>query len=253
MNHASAEHPNAIRLDALAAGERDEQAARHLDACSGCAAYVEAISKGAAAFAGDDAASDRALLAAVRARAAARPARSSRKRGAWAPAAAALFAVAASLLLVARVRNHPLDGAPGPTPSENTSQPVTASTRLKGGLQGALKGGLQVAVIVEHEGRQSRRSGPLVLARGDRVRLEIALDHQSEVAAGVLADDGEWAELQAPALLPSGAHHSERSVRFEGDVPVGWLLAGPSEDVAKARATRDFVGVVAIPVRGTGP
>jgi hypothetical protein len=88
---------------------------------------------------------------------------------------------------------------------------------------------------------------------GDRIRLEIALDHDVQVVAGVLADSGEWAELQPAALLGSGTYYSEQSITFEDDVPSGWVLVGPENAVTRARKSQDFHEVAAIRIRPKHP
>ena len=110
------------------------------------------------------------------------------------------------------------------------------------------KGRPQVAIVVEHQGSQSRQTGPLELVPGDRIRLEIGLDHDERIAAGVLAADGEWGELQPPSTLEAGTHYTEQSIAFERDVPRGWILVGTSDAVETARRTRDFRDVIAIRV-----
>lgn len=241
--HPNEEHPNAIRLDALAVGEHDAEAGAHVATCLACAGYMEAVARGAAAFTETEAADGGALLRAVSARVATAtqhgarrgeqkigPEGRSRSRS-WIAGSTTVFALAAALLLYVRGR------------SDNDAS--------EGAMR--LKGGFTVSVIVDHGGVQSRRTGPLVLAPGDRLRLELALAQDGDIAAGVLADDGEWAELQAPALLTAGTHPSERSILFSGDVSRGWLIAGPVAAVGKGRQTRDFAGLVAIRLQGSRP
>lgn len=235
------EHPNAIRLDALAAGDRDDAAQAHVDACAACAAYVASVAKEAAAFRADEAARADDFAREVIRRSATKP---KPRRAAWPASAAAVLALAAAVLLYVRtqgtasIATAPTASVPAPSVDES---PVR------------FKGGVQLAVVVEHEGAQSRRTGALDLEPGDRVRLEIALDHKAQAAAGVLADDGEWAELEPPTWLDPGTHYSEKSVAFHGDVPNGWLLFGDADAVARARQTRAFDGVTAIRVRQKRP
>jgi hypothetical protein len=238
------EHPNAMRLDALAVGERDDEAKAHVAACAACASYVEAIAQGAATFARDEGAAADKFVQAVRTRAIA-PVRVRRRTGSWMAGATTVLALAACLLLLVRGANHPPDGVTVPTATPSAAEPVKGPIRLKGGMT--------VNAIVERGGVQLRKTGPLDLAPGDRLRIEIALDENADIAAGVLADDGEWAELQAPAFLTAGMHYSERSVFFRSDVPTGWLLVGAPDAIATARRTRDFAGLVAVRVQGSHP
>jgi hypothetical protein len=239
MNATDHEHPHAARLDALAVGERDDVARAHVAECEACSRYVTAVEKSAEAFAGLEGTKAAEFVRAVRAREAART-RSARRRSRIA-AGSAVLAFAASAFFVVRGRPWPAGKTPEPTPVGSGGDPAGAPFRFKGQLQ--------VSVIIEHEGVQSRRIGPLSLDPGDRLRLEMALDHDQRVAAGVLADDGAWAELQAPALLTAGTHFSERSVAFHGDVPSGWLLAGDADALERARRTHTPNGVVAIRVQ----
>jgi hypothetical protein len=106
---------------------------------------------------------------------------------------------------------------------------------------------------VERGDRQSRETGALRIAPGDRIRAEIAVDHDTEVTAGVLTDGGEWAILQPPAYFGAGTHFSERSISFDGRVEEGWVLVGPPQAVEQARRTRDFGSVQALRIHGTPP
>ncbi|HZW73040.1 MAG TPA: hypothetical protein VFF43_05810 [Caldimonas sp.] len=238
MSTPADRHPEPARLDALAVGERDDAASAHLDACDACARYVAALKSGAENFAREEAPKADRFVLAVRAREAALA--RSRRRAAVVAAGSTVLALAACVLLYVKVQHVPWpSGALGPV---DTTQ---GSIRFKGGTQ--------VNVIVDHGGAQSRRAGPLELDPEDRIRVEIALDHQAQVAAGVLADDGEWAELQAPATFAAGTRFSDRSVAFHGDVPSGWLLVGEPGAIDDARRTRDFADVIAIRVRQRQP
>jgi hypothetical protein len=256
MNAPGSEHPHAARLDGLAVGERDDDARAHVEECEACSRYVASVTQSAEAFAREEGPKAAEFVRAVRAREAARV-RSARKRwwiaagsrgssiaagsrGSSIAAGSAVLALAASVLLVVHGRPRGAE-TPEPTPVASGEEATGAPFRFKGHMQ--------VSVIVEHEGLQSRHVGPLALDPGDRVRIEMALDHDQRVAAGVLADDGAWAELQAPALLTAGTHFSERSVAFRGDVPSGWLLAGDADALERARRTRTPTGVVAIRVQ----
>jgi len=241
----TASHPNAVRLDALAIGESDDETRAHVATCAACAGYVQSLSQAASAFARDHAATAGAFMRTVRARAEITPlqprrAKSATSRRTWVAGAATFFAAAACLVLVLRGGTNQPGGSVTPE-----LEPVKGPTRLKGGVT--------VNVVVDRAGVQIRKTGPLELVAGDRVRIELALDKDAEIAAGVLGDDGEWAELQAPAFFPAGTHFSERSVFFQNDVPSGWLVAGAPDAIERARKTRDLAGVVAVRVQGHRP
>lgn len=232
-------HPNAIRLDALAVGDRDDEARAHLEGCAACAAYVTSVAEGAAAFrAGEGARADDFAREVMRRHASA-PTSIARRRGAWQAGAATVLALAAAVLLYVRTQRPPI-ATPPTTP---TGAPAIDEGPVR------FKGGVQLAVVVDHDGAQSRRTGVLELEPGDRIRLEIALDHRMNAAAGVLTDDGEWAELEPPTWLDPGTHYSEKSVAFHDDVPAGTLVFGDADAVVRARRTRAFDEVTTIRVR----
>ncbi|WP_394838565.1 hypothetical protein LVJ94_16840 [Pendulispora rubella] len=236
MSPAGNEHPSAVQLEAYAVGHETSATRAHVEGCASCARYVDEIRHNAQAFAQDDVAAAR-FVGAVRAKQeAARDERSRRWRaGAWKMGAAVAFAAGTFLFL----QFGPLSTPGHVVPSEG---PVR------------FKGGTQVTVIVEHAGLQSRQPGPLELEPGDRIRLEIALDHDERVAAGVLSNAGEWADLQAPTVLKAGTHYSEQSIQFDQEVPTGVILVGPAEAIEQARKNRDFPdSVVSIRLRAHAP
>ena len=111
------------------------------------------------------------------------------------------------------------------------------------------KGGISVAAIRERAGRQERLMGPFEVEPSDRIRLEIAVDHEGPVTAGLLSEDGSWAPLLAPVSLGAGTHYSELAARFDNTPTDAILLVGPPADVDRARSTRRFDAVIAWPVR----
>ena len=234
-------HPDGSRLDPLAVGFGDEQARAHVGSCVACAKYVEILARGSEAFAKDEMALQRFV------RGAHIKERGRRKRfvGAWVGGGASLLA--AGLALFVHHREDPL-GEPIVATASEERRPSSTGDAIP-----RFKGGTQVAVIVDHLGVQDRRTGPVELEVKDRVRLELALDHDDRLAAGVLAENGEWGDLQAPALLASGTHYSEQSIRFDEDVPRGWILVGRVNAIAKARRDRDFHEVLAIAIRPKRP
>jgi hypothetical protein len=117
------------------------------------------------------------------------------------------------------------------------------------GVEARFKGGYVVAVVRERDGHQDRLSGPLVVRANDRLRVEVDVDRDTPIVAGLLGRDGAWTPLLTPAWLSPGAHFSERAARFD-EAPVdAVLLVGSPDDVAHARQTRDFASVVAWSVR----
>jgi hypothetical protein len=153
---------------------------------------------------------------------------------------------AALVLLVVRGRGQG-DGAPaipGTTPSLQATVGATATTATTA-AESRFKGGLVVAVVRERAGHQERLTGPFQVRAGDRVRVEVSIDREGPVAAGLLTDEGEWVALLAPAALEAGTHFSELAARFDESPTRATLVVGEPEAVQRARATRDFVGVVA--------
>jgi hypothetical protein len=140
-------------------------------------------------------------------------------------------AAAAAVLVLA----HP---ATPPTPAP--PRPVVESMQFKGALQ--------VVSIRERGADQERFAGSVGVRAGDRLRIEIGVDQERPVTAGVLADDGAWLTLLAPTVLEPGTHLSARAAEVD-DRPIGGvILAGDPNDVARARASRDFTGVAVMAV-----
>jgi hypothetical protein len=249
----SPKHPAAHRLDAVAAGDADEGVTAHLAACEACTRHVEELRGEAARYrAAHDA---NAFVARAQAAAHVRvrePEREPEREGegyrrtpraSWVVrvgvVAAPLLAAALVLLLV---RARPGDGG-GAGPSvaaragEGPSTGPAAESRFKGGLV--------VAVVRERGGRQERLAGPFQVRAGDRVRVEVSTDRDGPLAAGLLTDEGEWVTLLAPVALEAGTHYSELAARFDESPTRATLLVGDPEDVARARASRDFARVLA--------
>jgi hypothetical protein len=224
-------HPPAFKLDALAAGDADAGSAAHVAACEACAAYVTKLAADAERFrAGSDPATfERGVLA----RAGRRGSSLRFAKVGW--LAAPALAAAAAIVLSVR--------GSGPT---SVVAPIGVASS---GAGTHFKGGLSVVAIRERGGTQERLSGPFEVARFDRVRIEIAIDRDEPITAGLLSNDGSWALLLAPAELAAGTHLSELAARFDDAPTDALLLVGAPDDVARARATRRFEGVVAWRVR----
>lgn len=231
-------HPAGARLDGVATGDSDAEADAHVASCAECSAYVGRLREQIDAFARAQVEHPDGFVASVLQRRATHVRRTFPVRARWIAGATSVVALAAVVLLVLHLpRGEPLDSG-GVGPREG---PIR------------FKGGAQIAVVVEHRGVQSRELGSLLVAPGDRIRVEIALDHAESVTAGVLTEAGEWAELQPPALFEAGTHFSEKSIAFDGNVEEGWVVVGPPEAVEHARRTRDFGLVHAIRIRGIAP
>ena len=127
------EHPNALRLEALAAGDSDDTAASHVSACAACSGYVQRLRREASQFAasGPEAA---AFLEAVSLRAQTSPQHHVR-RARWPRvtfAAVPLLAAVAAVVLLVRTRNGIDPGVPAAPASSERAQ---TTTRFKGALR----------------------------------------------------------------------------------------------------------------------
>lgn len=228
-------HPNAIRLDAVAAGDADAEVEAHLATCVDCKEYVAKLGAEAKGTALDVP----AFMAKLTAHEAAverprEPEASERPRGnvfrlAW---IAAPLAIAAVLFLILR---------PAGT---RTIDPIGSS----GDPATRFKGGIQVAIVLDREGDQRRLVNEVKVRPGDRIRAEVAVDSAQPLLAGMLGNDGTWVVLLAPTTLEAGTHFSERAARFDEAPTEGFVLVGHPDAVERARKTRRFDEVRAIPV-----
>jgi hypothetical protein len=223
-------HPNSLDLEAFACGETAPAVASHLDGCAQCAAFVD-------------------RLRTVVAKGPSRPARPARLpvapprapvRRLYAIVSVIVpLAAAAALLLVLR---RPAPPGDLPQPVENPLAVATSETPS----DVTFKGGLQTAVIRERGAEQSRFTGSVAVRAGDRLRLEVALDHEQPILGAVLGDDGSWLELMPESVRPPGTHFSERSARVDASPLRGMILVGAPDAVKNARQTKRWDGVVAI-------
>jgi hypothetical protein len=212
-------------LEEAAIDEASEATRAHLAECEACRRHVEKLRAGARAFAEQDAAPFLQMVA--------RGAEGERRarglaltRIAW---LAAPLAAAAIFVLLARPAAGPL------------LEPAAQTARFKGGEPA-------VFAIVEH-GRgaeQERVTGEVRVRAGDRVRVEVSVDHPSPIVAGVLEDDGAWTQLLAPAELDAGTHFSDLAARFDDPVRPARILVGAPEAVARGRTGGDLAGVVVL-------
>jgi hypothetical protein len=205
-------HPDAQRLDALAAGDDDAEASAHVAGCAACAEYVAGLRQAAAEFAQVAPPGPKVVpLGRYPLRAAV--------------ALIPMLAAAAAFLLLVR-------GTP-PLPSESDeAQPNMAETRFKGIGQ--------LAVVREREGRQERFTGSVQTRPYDRLRVEIGVGSTATLMVGLLEDDGNFALLLRPRELDPGTHHSEKAALLDARPTTGWILAGAPEAIERARKSRDF-------------
>jgi hypothetical protein len=215
-------HPPAFRLDGHAAGDEDPTVAAHLETCEACAAYVKAATQETPTRVNAE-----AFVAKLRARDAPRPI------GRILYIATPILAAAAAVFFLVR---SPETRAPT-TVAPSTSAPATR-----------FKGTIQLAVVRDRSGAQERLTSEVPVKPGDRIRVEVGVDDERPIVAGVLGKDGTWVVVLAPALLEAGTHLSERSARFDETPTEGWVLAGQPEEVERARMTRVFDSVTAIPI-----
>jgi hypothetical protein len=217
----TANHPPVWALDAVAAGDAPVSIEAHIAACEACQRYVGALRQEAADFRAR--ARPKAFAAKVAARASGRPAPRSTLRALW----LAGPALAAAVALVV-------------WPSRSPTAPPSGEH---------FKGGLTLAVVRERAGRQDRLTAPFEVEPGDRIRIEVAVDRDRPVAAGLLSSDGTWASLLSAAPLGPGTHYSELAARFDDRPTDAVLIVGEPADVDRARETRNFADVIAWRVR----
>jgi hypothetical protein len=284
------EHPSALALDSLAAGDPVPEAQAHVDTCAACTEYVATVRSEATAFA--TAAPTHAFLANLEALAAAPVEDSPKEPGPEAtraeePAARDEKARARTdAIRVEEIRVEPR----GPSNDVDAEAPrvsriAEARTKrarvfnlvyaaiplalvaaalfvLRPGTPGPdgfptaptetalrLKGPPVLAVVRERQGNQERFTSAIAVAPDDRLRLELTVDREGMYEAGLLGEDGSWLMLLSPTMLTPGAHFSEKAAHLDDRPTPGWMLAGPPEDVARARATREFTGLAILAVK----
>ena len=296
------EHPSALALDSLAAGDPVPEARAHVDTCAACTEYVETLRAEAAAFANapapaflanlesltvdeiePTAKTEETIPEAPRAEETSPPhtdeTHAPRAEETSAPYsdeirveeirveprgpandvgadASRVSSIADARAKRARVFNFvyaviPLalvaaaffvlrpSGTPGPDGFPTASTEATMR----------LKGPPVLAVVRERQGNQERFTSAIAVAPDDRLRLELTVDREGMYEAGLLGEDGSWLLLLSPTMLTPGAHFSEKAAHLDDTPTPGWLLAGPPEDVARARATRDFSGLAVLAVK----
>jgi hypothetical protein len=226
MNH----HPSNPKLEGHAAGDADPEVVAHLIDCTACRSYVER-SRAAAAVPLPEALLARALASSSREDRATPADRSKTAR-----VVRIAFGVAAPLAAAAAIAVFVHRPAPDVGEQAETSE----------GMR--FKGGLQLAAIRDRAGAQERFATSVTVRAGDRLRLEVVVDRERPVTAGILGQDGSWLTVLAPALLGPGTHLSERAAAVDA-LPIGGaIVAGDPDDVAQARRTQNFLKVAVLPV-----
>lgn len=267
-------HPSSIDLEAFACGDDIAAIDAHIAECEACRHFVDKakhLAKTAEADADDVVA--RALasievkqvapeiekpepeLAAndhdVKAPAA------PRKRSFWFVASTVVtpLAMAAAILLLMRSDPFP---RPQPvvrplTTAPSTVAPVETSPVPTAEDPGTtFKGSVQIAVVRERAGAQSRFMGDVEVRSGDRLRVEVALDREQAILGAVIADDGAYLEIMPAGVRGRGTHYSERSARIDAHPIAGTIVIGTPEAVARARTTMKFDGVITMRVQPEG-
>jgi hypothetical protein len=228
------EHPAQYRLEELAAGGGDEQAARHVASCERCRGYVQRLQQASASFVHREQAE--AFADAVLARTASRPS------GSWRRVVAVtvpVLAAAAAVALLATPDDAPPERVPGsgPLAQRSTHEPAVR-----------FKGRLQLAVVRQRDGDQRRLRVDAGIRAGDRLRAEVSLDRAMTVEVGVLDVEGAWVTLMPPQMLPPGTHYSPHAVRFDDAPSDAWVIAGTPQAVDQARRTRRLENVTVVPL-----
>ena len=182
------------------------------------------------------------------------------KRRLWLVASSVIapLAAAAAILLLMRSPATPQGPKADVDPREPTTYKVQMETFPPGTVIATatgtaepdtqFKGGMQVAVVRERGGAQARFSSTVRVKPGDRLRVEVALDHEQAILGAVLADDGSYLELMPQAVRGPGTHFSERSAKIDAAPTRGTIIIGKPEAVARARETKSFEGVTTLRV-----
>lgn len=219
-------HPNSLDLEAFACGDEIAAVRTHVAACETCLTFVGKLRDlpipkidlpVAPSYAKVTSIFQRKNLAAI----------------------ALPLAAAAILVIVFRDR-QPGDMATPASTSGVTATPtatVTESRILMATAEPStsFKGVRQVAVIRERDGQQARFTGRVPVKEGDRLRIEVAIDREQTIVAGVLSEDGSYLELMPPVARPTGTHYSEKSARVSAPASNGTILVGTEEQVSRAK------------------
>ena len=231
-------HPQPFELESLHAGEDcPPSVARHAEDCAKCGAYLEELAREGRAFAAERDAER--FVRGIRARVDAgrgtpapawsffpRPSGRVVPRRGVVVSLSALAAVGA-WMLVARLGH-------------------VAPERLQA------RGGLEVAVVVLHDGAQSRVLGPVTGAPGDAFRVEVALLEQAVLDAIVVDDRGRVVTLAEGRRFAAGTHYLEPALTFDDLPTTARVLIGPPAGVRRAREEGAAPGVAVVDLRSQG-
>jgi hypothetical protein len=227
-------HPPSHALDALAAGDANADVEAHVASCDACRAYVAEGREGAAAFREKARGADFAGEIARRSEIAKALENKPREGSAAARARRLWFAVplvAAAAAVVLFVGNRETITPPHESAEES------ATTRFKGDVP--------VVVIRDRGGKQTRLTGPFALRAGDRIRIEISVDHPRPLAAGLLGADGTWVPLLEPTLLEAGTTVPELTAAADEGKTDATLIVGAPDAVERAKKSGNFAGLTA--------
>jgi hypothetical protein len=270
-------HPNSLDLEAFACGETLASIERHLHDCTTCNAFVERLRGALSAGPSRSRAAD--LVAAAAARVGTKPAAAvnevtaqstsvglaprslsrsegdrRRPRSQWLAASYVVLPLAAAAALLVFLKSPSTsDGLVPPVAPLPATSPVAPPRSGIDDPETTFKGGVQIAVIRERAGRQARFTGKVDVKPGDRLRVEVALDREQAIVAAVMGDDASWLELMPEGTRRPGTHFSERSARVDSSPMRGTILVGSPEEVARARSTRRFEGLVTIRIDWEAP
>lgn len=208
-------HPNSLDLEAFACGDEIAGIGGHVDVCDACRAFVERLRDLPIPKIELPSASVTPLFQKKNLAAIALP-----------------LAAAAILVLVLRDKNPVGDVAPAPTAMPTESRVLMATAEPST----SFKGVRQVAVVRERGGEQKRFTGRVPVKEGDRLRVEVAIDREQTIVAGVLGEDGSYLELMPAVVRRAGTHYSEKSARVSSPPSNGTILVGTEEQIARAKS-----------------
>jgi hypothetical protein len=237
------DHPPSHRLEALAAGDSETEAEAHVAECAECRDYVSALREELGTWK-ESAERERGLAHLNEAAPERAPAGATVHVLRLATVAAAPLLIAAAILLFIR-------RAPPSPPSISVSSACSNCPLPPSDFGTRFKGAPEVAVIVEHAGRQHRYTRRVVVSAGDRLRVEVSVPSSTPLAAGILTADHQYVPLFLPEELDAGTHFSEKAARFDAEPTRGWVIVGSPDAVRAAEESGIPSGVVALPLSYT--
>lgn len=230
-------HPASYRLDALLLGTSDAETSAHVSECAECTEYLAKLESAMHASSPENEAADTDAFMAKLAKRGSEPqpgtVRRLRAIPRALPYASVIVALAAAIFLYVRAVPHVAN------PPEEVDGPNAVR----------FKGGMQLAVVRDRNGVQERFTDVALIQSGDRLRAEIATDHEGPIEIGILQTDGAYLPLLAPTALPLGTHFSDRAAKVDDHASPGWVIAGHPDEVKRARETKDLSRVRVIPIR----